>query len=322
MAKRPPPGGSRGSSSGYLMIAAVIVLLLAIGVLAFVLWRREHAEPGVPPPVATTAPATEPAVTLLEADRILFGGVPRVAESGGGRPELTAKVLKNIGYISGYSEARKNPLWVGYRLFNRRPPFNLPRPTGGFIMDQRIDVLVKDGDFSRTGYDRGHMAPNSAIARCYGPAAQLETFLLTNVSPQAPALNQDVWERLESLERAYLDRMEEVWVIAGPIFADLNGGRTQRLASGIAVPSAFYKILVDEEGSAAATQAGKGRPRLFAVIMPQTVKGTEQPQQYVTSVREIEQQTRLDFLWKLEDGAEEELETKVWPVWPRPASRN
>jgi endonuclease G len=307
------------------MIAAALVLLLMIGVLVFVLWKREHAGAGggEAPRVAQTAPAaTEPAEAVLDEDRILFGGVPRVIAGGGGGADLSFKVLKNTAYISGYSESRKDPLWVAYRLFNRRPAYNLPRPTGGFITDQRIDVLVKDSDFRGTGYDRGHMAPNSAIARCFGGAAQLETFLLTNVCPQTPPLNQDVWERLESLERAYLDTLQEVWVIDGPIFADLNGGRTQRLPSGIAVPSAFYKIVIDEEGSAAATQAGKGRVRLFAVIMPQNVKGTEQPQQFVTSVREIEKQTRLDFLWKLEDGTEEELETKVWPVWPRPASRN
>jgi endonuclease G len=300
------------------MIAAVLVLLLVIGVLVFVLWEREHAPRGGAPQVAATGPAaTGEAEPLLDADRIVFGGMPRVREGGG--PDLAFKVLKNTAYISGYSERRKDPLWVGYRLFTRRPAYNLPRPTGGFIMDTRIDVLVKDSDFSRTGYDRGHMAPNSGIARCYGPAAQLETFLLTNICPQAPSLNQEVWERLEVLERAYAESLQEVWVIDGPIFADLNGGKTQRLASGIAVPSAFYKIVVEEEGSPAATQAGQGNPRLFAVIMPQTVRGTEQPQQFVTSVREIERETGLDFLWKLEDGQEEQLETKAWPMWPRPA---
>ena len=211
--------------------------------------------------------------------------------------------------LGGLFRGAANPLWSAYRVFHNPNPFNLPRPTGGFLTDERSAAHVKDADFRRSGYDRGHMTPNSAIMHDYGADAQLETFLLTNICPQSPALNEKVWEKLESDERRYADRFDEVWVIDGPIFADLIGGTTDRLASGIAVPTAFYKILLDETGGPG------GKSRVFSVIMPQTVKGTELPQQFLTSVREIEKETDLEFLWKLDPAAQSLLENKVWPMW-------
>jgi endonuclease G len=145
--------------------------------------------------------------------------------------------------------------------------------------------------------------------RCFGAQAQLETFLLSNVCPQAPALNEKVWERLEVKEKDYADQLEEVWVMDGPIFGDMNGSRTDRLASGVAVPDAFYKIVVDEEGHRG------GRPRVFVVIVPQSVKGTERPEQFLTSVSEVEKETGLEFFWKLDAATRAELENRVGQMW-------
>jgi len=300
----PSPGSS-------IMVAVILLLLLAIGVVLFVMWRQQQAAKTTP----QTPEARGPAEEIISDDRMVYGGQPRARSGAGGEAAVT--VLKNLAYISGYSQSRRDPLWVCYRVWNNPQPYSLPRPTGGFLMDTRLAHPVKDSDYARSGYDRGHLAPNSAIARCYGPAAQLETFLLTNICPQTPALNEKVWERLEVAERGFGDTFEEVWVMDGPIFGDLNGGTTAKLASGIAVPSAFYKILVDEEGAGAATQGTRGMPRVFAVIMPQDVKGTELPQQYVTSIREIENQTHLEFLWKLDAATQEQLESKAWPMWSR-----
>jgi len=294
-----PPPPSPGLNT-LLVVALICLLVLAVGFLAYSRWQQDHAASTAqnPPSPSTTSP------DLITDDRIIYAGMPRPGPNAG--PETTFEVLKNIAYISGYSETRKDPLWVAYRLFRTPNPFNLPRPKGGFITDNRTTAHVKDADFARSGYDRGHMAPNSAIARCFGEQAQIETFYLSNICPQAPLLNERDWERLEVDEKKYADTLEEVWVIDGPIFADLNGGTTERLASGIAVPSAFYKILVDED---------QGRPRVFSVIMPQSVSGTELPQQFLSSVDEIEKETHLDFFWKLDEATQAQMEQKTWPMW-------
>ena len=149
-----------------------------------------------------------------------------------------------------------------------------------------------------SGYDRGHMAPNYAIAVCYGPQAQLETFLMSNIIPQRPSLNRQVWERLEQSEiRDYAPRYRQIWVIDGPIFRHPG-----RLRGGENVPDACYKIIVRED---------YGQPRILAFIMPQTVRGTEPPTQFLTSVHEIEQETGLDFFNRMRPEVQKQLEAKT-----------
>jgi len=43
--------------------------------------------------------------------------------------------------------------------------------------------MVTSHDYTGSGYNRGHCAPNYAIAVCYGAQAQLETFLMSNILP-------------------------------------------------------------------------------------------------------------------------------------------
>ena len=219
-------------------------------------------------------------------------------------------MLKNQAYIVGYSESRKDPLWSAYRVKKMEHPFVLERPKGEFLTDTRTIAQVKHHDFTGSGYDRGHMTPNNAIAHCYGAEAQRETFLLSNICPQAAALNQKVWEHLENEEFVYADHAGEVWVIDGPIFGDMIGGQTHTLKAGIAVPEAFYKILIEDR-----TPGQGNKIRAFAVIMPQSVKGTEHPGQFVTTIRQIEDSTGLEFLWKLDPKIREALETAKSAMW-------
>jgi endonuclease G, mitochondrial len=288
------PRKRRPRTSPYLIIFVAVLIVAAY--LALVYWQEHQAREN----------PLEQAAGLVSDDRILWGGAPQPGPGAGAEVQFT--VLKNQAYIVGYSESRKDPLWAAYRVHAVANPPHLPRPSE-FKTDERTASKVRTADYTRSGYQRGHMAPNEAIAEDYGKDAQLQTFLLSNICPQAPELNEHVWERLEVDERKYADKFEEVWVIDGPIFADLNGGRTEQLASGIAVPSAFYKIVVDEQDHAG------GRPRMFSVIMPQDVKGTELPQQFLTSVSEIEKQTHLDFFWKIDPTTQAELESKVWKMW-------
>jgi endonuclease G len=281
----------------FLLVVIGVGLLFAVHV-AYRFWGTQQ----VPSPAGQ---GVVPAPELVSEDRILFGGAPQADESRGADVAFTT--LKNQAYIVGYSERRKDPLWSAYRVIRMEHPFELERPKGEFLTDMRTEARVKHQDFTGGGYDRGHMTPNSAIARCYGAEAQKETFLLSNICPQSANLNREVWEKLEKKEIEYAETFEEVWVVDGPVFGDMNGGTTHTLrGSGIAIPAAFYKIVVEDEG---------GAIRLFCVIMPQGVKGTEVPQEFLTNVREIEKETGLVFLSKVDAGTRERLETQVGAMW-------
>ena len=276
------------AASGRWLAPVLLLTFLAAGGCA--LWQVTKPAPEAAPPPVTTTSGQSPHASKDVYRSCIYGGLPKTAQD--------LKLLQNKGYLVGYSEKHKDPAWVAYRLFKVEHPPTLPRPTK-FSLDVRTLARVKTTDYTNTGYDRGHMAPNHAIATRYGEDAQLETFLLSNICPQKPNLNRKVWEHLEATEADdYANRFEEIWVIDGPIFND----PPEKLPAGVDVPRAFFKILVDEVA---------GRPRMLAFIMPQGVKGDEKPRAFLTSVQEIEKETGLDFFSDLPKEEEQKLEAET-----------
>lgn len=225
---------------------------------------------------------------------------------GGVLPQTNRKVLRvleNEGYLVGYSEALGNPLWAAYRVRDVGTLDAPPRPDE-FNVDERTAARIEPGVYARSGYDRGHLAPNYAIATRYGKGAQQETFLMSNIVPQKHALNAGAWARLERrIATNYAGRFGDVWVMVGPIF----GEQPVRLKRTVAVPEAFFMIVVDEM---------EGRVRALAFVMNQDATEQLPLENALTTVDEIERRTGLDFLHALPDEAESALEgRKASRVW-------
>jgi endonuclease G, mitochondrial len=214
------------------------------------------------------------------------------------------RVLTNKGYVAGYCDALENPAWVAYRVVDvGMLPEAAPRPES-FETDLRTAARVPSSAYTNSGYDRGHLAPNYAIATRYGEAAQRETFLMSNVVPQRHALNAGLWKQMEmKIATSYPGRFGEVWVLAGPVF----GVRGGKLPNGTAVPEAFFMIVIDESD---------GRVRAEAFVFPQEAPAGAELERYVVSIDEVEKRTGFDFLPELADGAQDALEAKrVERVW-------
>lgn len=213
------------------------------------------------------------------------------------------KTLPSQAFTVGYSDKRGNPLWVAYRL--KPVPGNAPllkRPSH-FGTDKRAGNQVTHGDYDKSGYDRGHMAPNYAISALYGKQAQAETFMMTNITPQKPNLNRKVWQRLEEVEIKYFTRLAPtIWVTTGPVFDDAI--EYLKTAHNVEIPDAFYKLYAMQNG---------GKTYLLAFLIPQTVKGNEPLDRYVVTVDRIEELTGLDFFHELEDSEENALEAALNP---------
>ncbi|MGE4501652.1 MAG: DNA/RNA non-specific endonuclease [Thiomicrospira sp.] len=237
-----------------------------------------------------------------------FEGVPKHQTWS---DSLTTRIMRNEAFMVGYSETLGNPLWVSYQVLPKSDnPARLPRPDR-FNADWRsarcwlLLPCINHDDYTGSGYDRGHMAPNHVIATRYGQTAQHQTFLMTNITPQKPDLNRKAWQRLEEIAANNLaDKHAPFWVVTGPIFdaqPDYLPG-----AKRIAIARAFYKIFIRP-------RAAGEPPMVLAFILPQAVKGNEDLRQFLTSVREIEQQTGLDFFHQLDDGVETYIETLIAP---------
>ena len=227
----------------------------------------------------------------------LFGGQP-IPASGS-----SLRILRNTGYTVGYSDALGSPVWAAYRIGDLDTRRAAPRRPDRFEIDRRTVARVAPEDYSGSGYDRGHLAPNYAIATRFGETAQRETFLMSNVVPQRHSLNAGAWRELEQrIAVNYPARFREVWVLAGPIF----NSPVRRLRSA-AIPDAFYMIIADESD---------GRLRVQAFVFPQDTAPTADLASALTSIDAIEARTGLDFFPALEDAAEAALEAnRAMRVW-------
>jgi endonuclease G len=261
--------------------------------------KAQEPTVAVQTPSRQETPPVAPSGALSWAGPRYYGGMPRPAKDY----PYTIKVLDNIGYSAGYCPERKTPAWVAYRI-PKHGHVTSPKRPDKFTADRRVPGSPVSNDYIGSGYDRGHMAPNHVITICYGTDAQLETFLMTNIIPQRPSLNRQVWEGLESTETdTYGSRYDAVWVITGPVY-DAN---VEKLGAGEEIPDACYRVVIREDG---------GRPVVLALEVPQTVTGHERPDTFLTSVDRIEADTRLDFMLDLPDDVEDRVEAaKPAALW-------
>lgn len=249
-----------------------------------------------------TSAALAQLADLSKIDLFTYGGLPK-RESN--RPEL--KVLSNWSYLVGYDEQRKNPAWVAYRLGNMKGTYdfkNWERPDR-FLPDRRVSNPIDHEAYTSSGYQRGHMAPNATMLSQYGQMAQLETYLMTNICPQTSKLNQNLWSALEKLERETISQddtpnkeIRDVFVITGPVF----GAKPDTLASGVAIPVSFYRILAYRRGYL-------GTIKTVAFLLPQQPASTKL-MDYLTTVDEIERLTQLNFFPELSEAKQRNLESK------------
>jgi endonuclease G len=280
--------------------ALIVVTLLVIGALAVAGYCAYRHFAGTPS--AQSPAAMPPAQQVLSENDQLYGGMPQ--PDG---PDQRVEVLRNKAYVVGYSEKFRDPLWVAYHLAATGNHVAPPRPKE-FMVDDRTTARVENRDYAHSGYDKGHMCPNHAIAIHFGADEQEETFRLSNVVPQKHTLNAGVWEDLEREESdTYPNTYGEVWVIDGPIFHD----PVRTLDSGVAIPDACYKIIVRLDGGRGGGGGGGGQPHVLPVIMPQTVGHDHVIDHYLTSVRQIESQTHLQFFTALPAQVRQQVEDET-----------
>ena len=246
------------------------------------------------------------------AREFFFGGMP---QTNGLVANLHITVITNEAYVVGYDETRKDPVWVAYKLVKQKPAYKLARPNIGYPMDEKTLSKVpanaysdspKDSLIGNQRWDHGHMAANDAIAKVYGKDAQLVTFKMSNMCPQSHRLNGGKWKTLESMEYRYSQDSGELWTICGPIFDK----HIRTLTYGIEVPSSYYKILV---------RVVNNKPQALAITFgyyPPVGDPLQYLKSHLTTIREIEKATGLDFFNQLPKTDQDNLEmVKAVALW-------
>lgn len=99
------------------------------------------------------------------------------------------------------------------------------------------DKRAELSDYSRSGYDRGHLAPNGDMAN---KSQQFDSFSLANIAPQNGTHNRNVWRNIEEATRSLALSYGEIYVVTGVLFM---GKDIATIGRGVLVPSHFFKAV-------------------------------------------------------------------------------
>lgn len=237
-------------------------------------------------------PSSVPMAHLI--DLFLFQGAPVNHD-----PAHEVTVLINHGYVLGFSRARLQPLWAAYRVAGASAEFSFDRPHL-YYADERLGQTERldNGTFGThdgIAYHVGHMVPNAAIDRNFGRLAQMETFFMSNMSPQRGSLNRGLWRRLEDKIRQIEDSgdRDHVWAVSGPVFGDDPVVITRRDGKLVPVPEAYYCITVDPFRY---PYDRPGNVDIACFLIPQDADSGTELTDYLVELDEIEARTRLTFM--------------------------
>jgi DNA/RNA endonuclease G (NUC1) len=156
---------------------------------------------------------------------------------------------EEILYRGCYDAINLGPHITEYILTKERAEATgVRRPSTQFTQDRDNGVLQKlltehgyslprHSDYTRSGYDRGHMAPNADFNDTYENA--LMTFFIGNIWPQTPNINRVVWLKTENETRRLASEYSFVKVI---IIVDEF---TAEKVGNISIPSCFKRRVYD-----------------------------------------------------------------------------
>lgn len=216
---------------------------------------------------------------------------------------LPSRYKQYEGFTLSFNKETKNPNYVAWELLDTETEGTLPR-YDKFWQDTDIENCPTTSDYTRSGYDRGHMCP--AADQKWSEQAMFDCFVMANICPQYPDLNQKAWLTLENKERQWAKRDSAIMIIAGPIFSkdDTNCIGNAK----VRVPGAFFKVLLAPY---------LDTPRAIAFVYPNmTAPGNMQD--YAMSVDQLEEITGYDFFSALPDDIEQKVESSFsFKEWNR-----
>lgn len=204
------------------------------------------------------------------------------------------------GFTLCYRESYEDAEWVAYILTREE----LEAVTGR-SNDFRPDPSITTGssdlcDYKKSGYDRGHLAPAADME--WSKESCSESFLMSNMTPQAPAFNRGMWQQLESQVRRWADRFGKIIVVTGPVLEKNADDYAKIGGNQVAVPEYFFKSIL--------AQTSDGTATAISFIMP-NAKCEGSIWDYCVTTDEVERRCGFDLFSFLPDALEDGIESSV-----------
>ncbi|MCH2022788.1 MAG: DNA/RNA non-specific endonuclease [Saprospiraceae bacterium] len=218
-------------------------------------------------------------------------GLPVLSE------DVDDELVEHGAMILSYNERHEQANWVSHIIIPAVNKGNLPRTN-----DFRKDSLVKSGtavksDYWYSGFDRGHLAPSADFR--WSPRAISESYVYSNISPQRPEFNREIWAKLESFVRKHVwVTNEQLIVVTGPIY-DKGLETITQGPNVVSIPNRYFKLILDIEGD---------EKKAIAFLMPNA--SCKKPFiTYATTIDEVEKLTGIDFFSNLPEDLQSKLES-------------
>lgn len=231
-----------------------------------------------------------------------YTSVPQGVEIPGKIHNRDEQIITHKGYTVSYNEEWRLPNWVAYELTPSEIQGNEER-NDSFVPDPMvIGVCPTTKDYTKSGYDRGHMAPAADMK--WSDKAMEESFYMTNICPQLHSMNSGIWLAYEERARKWAES-DTIWIVCGPIVEK----SPKRIGeNGVAVPTYFFKAFLKRY---------QGTFSTMAILCP-NVSERKRMRDYVVPVDYIEQLTGIDLFPTLPDSTENQIEAltpyRVWNI--------
>lgn len=211
------------------------------------------------------------------------------------------ELIYKPNFIVYYDEAVNNARYTFHLLKSTNTKGNASRSGVRFNDDEQIGSnTAQYGDFSHTGYDRGHLVPAGDFQCCQNYLE--ETFAMSNIAPFDSVLNRHAWNELEIQTRKWARRFGQVYVFTGPV---ISGDQEIGRYNDVSVPSYFYKII------AIPNKNGTEIAKVSAFLIPNKPIYRFESMKYAVSIDKLEALTELNFFPRLNSQKEIELESRA-----------
>lgn len=207
-----------------------------------------------------------------------------------------------ITYSFEYDCTQKSSRWVAF-TFNTSTPDNNVGRAGDFSDDPSIPSQYRthDGDYTGSGYSRGHLAASSD--RQYSVAANKQTFYMSNMNPQIQnGFNGGIWASLEGKVQSWgkiTNDQDTLYVAKGGTIDNNNIIKYLKTNNTIPVLKYFYMAILSLKN---------GQYKAIGFWFEHKSYSNNNYASYALSIDELEEKTGIDFFHNLPDKIENEVE--------------
>ncbi len=231
-------------------------------------------------------------------------------------------LLEMDEYAVSYNRDRAIPNWVSWYLStqwftgdgNRQDDFR----ENPFLPSDWYTPDADSYNFSANGFDRGHNCPSAD--RLCSDNFNSATFFMTNMVPQSPLHNREIWVAWECYFRNLAFDGMELYIVMGNYGTGGDGERgfKTKIVDGdneITVPASIWKVAIAiPEGDGDDLSFIDGQSMVIAIDIPNSQAVADfdwNDSSFITTVDEIESKTGLDLFSNLPESVQNTLESRT-----------